>query len=155
MRSQLAVMTTCVQPVRQGGNLMKLTMKLAATALLGAALMAGGVQAAEGTPVYDENAYTAHVEKTMKKLDKLYLQFCATCNVSGAKAAEARREYMATVRDLLQIMNDKFDALDPKKGAALSPTETLVSIHVLTMLVDILTATQMESEKQHPHHMAN
>jgi hypothetical protein len=136
-------------------KLKKTTMTLAVTAVLGAALLGNGVYAAEGTPVYDERAYTAHVEKTMKKLDKLYLQFCGTCDVSGAKATEARKEYMATVRDLLQIMNDKFDALDPKKGAALSPTETLVSIHVLTMLVDILTATQMEAEKQYPHHMAN
>jgi len=48
-------------------------------------------------------------------------------------------------------MNARFDSLDPKKGAALSHTEVLVNIHVLTMLVDILTATQMEVMAEHPH----
>ena len=101
--------------------------------------------------VYDETAYTKYVENTMKKLDSLYLQFCGTCNVDASKAAKARKEYYATVRELLQHMNARFDSLDPKKGAALSSTEVLVNIHVLTMLVDILTATQMEVMAEHPH----
>lgn len=111
----------------------------------------GAFAASEGISVYDEAAYTAHVQKTMKKLDKLYLQFCATCNSSAETANKARAEFLATVRELLQNMNDKFDSLDPKKGAALSPTETLVSIHVLTMLVDILTQTQIEAAASHKH----
>lgn len=101
--------------------------------------------------VYDESAYTEYVEKTMKKLDSLYLQFCGTCNVDAAKAAKARKEYYATVRELLEGMNARFDKLDPKKGAALSSTEVLVNIHVLTMLVDMLTATQMEAMADNPH----
>lgn len=129
---------------------MKLTIKLAVSMLLGITLLGSGAYAAEGIPVFDENAYTAQVEKTMKKLDKLYLQFCGTCNVSPSEAYKARQEYLKTVRELLQMMNDKFDALDPKKGAALSPTETLVSIHVLTMLTDILTQTQIEQLADHP-----
>ena len=119
-------------------------------AFLAGVLLTPGVFAADGISVYDEAAYTSYVQTTMAKLDKLYLQFCATCNVSGEKAFKARQEYLSTVRDLLQKMNDKFDSLDPKKGAALSPTETLVSIHVLTMLVDILTATQIENLASHP-----
>jgi hypothetical protein len=102
-------------------------------------------------PVYDEAAYTNYVENTMKKLDSLYLQFCGTCNVDASKAAKARNEYYATVRELLERMNARFDSLDPKKGAALSHTEVLVNIHVLTMLVDILTVTQMEVMADHPH----
>ncbi len=51
----------------------------------------------------------------------------------------------------MQYMNDRFDALDPKRGAALSPTETLVSIHSLTMLVDILAATEIEHLAKHPY----
>jgi hypothetical protein len=51
----------------------------------------------------------------------------------------------------MQYMNGRFDALDPKKGAALSPTETLVSIHALTMLVDILAATELEHIMAHPY----
>lgn len=102
-------------------------------------------------PVYDAAAYTEFTQQKMKKLDKLYLDFCGTCNVDSATAAKARKEFLATVRDLMQHMNAKFDALDPKKGAALSPTETLVSIHVLTMLVDILTETQIQAMAEHPY----
>ena len=122
-----------------------------AVAFLSGAFTTGVLAASDDMTVYDEAAYTSYVENTMAKLDKLYLQFCATCNVSGAKANKARQEYLATVRELLQKMNDKFDGLDPKKGAALSPTETLVSIHVLTMLVDILTQTQIERAADNPH----
>ncbi len=104
-----------------------------------------------GYGVYDEAAYTQYVEDAMKKLDKLYLDFCDTCGVDTAKASQARQEFLVTVRDLLQYMNSRFDELDPKTGAALSPTESLVSIHALTMLVDILTATQLEQMAAHPY----
>ena len=102
-------------------------------------------------PVYDEAAYTEYVENTMKKLDKLYLDFCYECGVDATKAGKAKREFLVTVHELMQHMNAKFDSLDPKKGAALSPTESLVSIHSLTMLVDILAATQLEQMTPHPY----
>ncbi|MDH3273202.1 MAG: hypothetical protein OEM64_14725 [Gammaproteobacteria bacterium] len=101
--------------------------------------------------VYDEAAYTQYVEDAMKKLDKLYLDFCDTCGTDTATASQSRQEFLVTVRDLMQYMNSRFDELDPKKGAALSPTESLVSIHALTMLVDILTATQLEQMAAHPY----
>lgn len=103
------------------------------------------------TAVYDEGAYTEYVENTMKKLDKLYLDFCGTCKSDASVALKARKEFLVTVRDLMQHMNNRFDNLDPKKGDALSPTETLVSIHVLTMLVDILTETQLTQLSDHPY----
>lgn len=62
-----------------------------------------------------------------------------------------RQEFLVNVRDLTQYMNGRFDALDPEAGAALSGTESLVSIHALTMLVDILTATQIEEMTPNPH----
>lgn len=111
------------------------------------------VLAEEGmdVPVYDEAAYTEYVETTMAKLDKLYLEFCEACGADAMKAGEAKREFLTTVRDLMQYMNGRFDALDPKAGAALSPTETLVSVHALTMLVDILAAMEIESMTAHPY----
>ena len=133
-------------------NIRTKTSVVVAMALFSCVFWATGAFAASGDiSVYDEAAYTSYVQNTMKKLDQLYLQFCATCNVSGATANKARQEFLGTVRELLQKMNDKFDSLDPKKGAALSPTETLVSIHVLTMLVDILTQTQIEAAAEHKH----
>jgi len=123
--------------------------------MLGASLFLGtSAHAADksmAVPVYDASAYTEFTESKMKKLDKLYLEFCGTCNADSSKAAKARQEFLATVRDLMQHMNAKFDSLDPKKGAALSPTETLVSIHVLTMLVDILTETQLQELAEHSY----
>jgi len=100
---------------------------------------------------YDETAYTEYVENTMTELDRLYLEFCSTCSVDASKAGKARKEFLTIVRDLMQHMNARFDSLDPKKGAALSPTEILVNLHVLTMLVDILTATQLEHMEAHPY----
>ena len=122
--------------------------------LLGTALLATTAQAADepmGAVMYDEAAYTDFVENKMQELDALYLQFCETCGADAASAAKARKEFLLSVRELMQHMNGRFDALDPKKGAALSPTETLVSIHALTMLVDILTATQIEHMTAHPY----
>ena len=101
--------------------------------------------------VYDEAAYNEYVENTMQKLDKLYLDFCATCGTDATKARMAKEEFLVTVRDLMQHMNARFDRLDPKQGDALSPTETLVSVHALTMLVDILAATQIEQMAPHPY----
>ena len=135
------------------------------TRLIGAALLATGalmsnalvadelpVEPAEAkVDIYDEAAYTEYVENTMKKLDALYLDFCATCGTDAAKARMAREEFLVTVRELMQYMNARYDSLDPKKGAALSPTETFVSIHAMTMLVDMLAAVQIEQMAYHPY----
>jgi len=101
--------------------------------------------------MYDEAAYTAFVEQKMQELDQLYLKFCETCGADVEQAAMAKKEFLNSVRELMQHMNGRFDALDPKKGAALSATETLVSIHALTMLVDILTAIELEHMAAHPY----
>lgn len=119
---------------------------LTAVCAFGIAPAVAGEQpaAAATVDVYDEAAYTQYVEDTMKKLDKLYLEFCAACDTNREAAWHARQEFLTTVGELMKHMNSRFDSLDPKQGAALSPTETLVSIHALTMLVDILSATQLE-----------
>ena len=125
---------------------------LATAVLMSNALLAATpeVEAAElAVAIYDEAAYTEYVENTMDKLDKLYLDFCDTCGVDATKSWQAREEFLVTVRELMQYMNARYDALDPKKGAALSPTETLVSVHALTMLVDILAATELDNMTAH------
>ena len=130
------------------------TTAIIAVTLLGNAFFGNCAVAAgeeKAPPVYDEGAYTQYVQETMQKLDKLYLQFCGECGVSGPAAEKARREYAKTSRELMQYMNARFDRLDPKKGDALSPAETLVDIHALTMMVDILTATYLESIAEHPY----
>lgn len=131
---------------------MNLILYACLVVLLGFAISA--VQAADEAAVmtvYDENAYTEFVENKMKELDALYLQFCETCGSEPADAALARQQFLENVRELMQHMNARFDKLEPKAGAALSPTETLVSVHALTMLVDILAATQLEHMAKHPY----
>ena len=127
---------------------------LAVAALMSNALLAeeAAVESADfQVDVYDEAAYTEYVENTMKKLDALYLDFCDTCGVDATKARIAKQEFLVTVRELMQYMNARYDRLDPKRGAALSPTETLVSVHAMTMLIDMLAATQIEQMARHPY----
>ena len=135
-------------------NRLRIDIKATVVTLALLLLTAPGAQAAEDAAAmtfYDEGAYTEFVENKMKELDALYLQFCEACGSEPADAARARQQFLTSVRELMQHMNARFDALDPKAGAALSPTETLVSVHALTMLVDILTATQLEHMTKHPY----
>ncbi len=90
-------------------------------------------------PMYDEDAYTNKLDAKMKKLDKLYLQ-AIDKNLSQGKVLQAKREYFKVARELLQSMNERFDKLDPKKGAALSHTEMLMINHIQVMLLDMLTS---------------
>jgi hypothetical protein len=138
---------------------MRMQTRLISAALFATAALMSNALLADEPPaetvenvvdIYDEAAYTEYVENTMKKLDALYLDFCATCGVDATKARLAREEFLSTVRELMQHMNARYDSLDPKKGAALSPTETLVSIHAMTMLVDMLAAVQIEQMAYHP-----
>jgi hypothetical protein len=101
--------------------------------------------------VYDEAAYTQYVADTMDTLDQLYLDFLDARGVDAVKARITREKFLATVHDLMQYMNAKYDDLDLKKGASLSPTETLVSVHAMTMLVDILASTELEQMAAHPY----
>jgi hypothetical protein len=87
----------------------------------------------------------------MKKLDSLYLEFCSKCNVDGSSAVKARNEFYQLSRELMQHMNARFDSMNVKRGDTLSSTETFVSIHALTMLVDILTETQIQRLSDHPY----
>ena len=64
-------------------SLRRLVSIVGSLALIASVFFASGALAADkpkGTAVYDEAAYTEYVQKTMKKLDKLYLQFCLFLN---------------------------------------------------------------------------
>lgn len=93
------------------------TVLLAIAGLMSNALFAASPEEAADLTggFYDEAAYTDYVENSMQKLDKLYLDFCATCGVDTTKATQAKEEFLVTVRELMQYMNASFDNLDPKK----------------------------------------
>lgn len=131
---------------------------ISATLCAGALLLSSSLSAEttaapakEAAYMYDEAAYTEYVETTMQELDKLYLQFCDTCGVDSETAWAAKKEFLVKVRDLMQYMNGKFDSMDPKAGASLSATESFVSIHALTMLVDILAEQQLQAFTPDPY----
>lgn len=124
---------------------------IAILSLVALPLLSPIAHAAEPSDIYDENAYTEYVEKTMKKLDSLYLEFCSVCNVDASSAVKARNEFYKLSRELMQHMNARFDQKKVKLGDSLTATETLVSIHALTMLVDIMTETQIQKLSDHPY----
>lgn len=95
-------------------------------------------------PIFDEAAYSAQLEKDIKKLDTLYLRFHDKGLPSGENH-KAKREYFKIARKLLHDMDEKFEKLDPKAGAVLSQTDILVINHVQVMLIDML-ASLHESE---------
>lgn len=123
---------------------------LAAGMILGISSTASAAEHATEPGFYDESAYTEYVESMMAKLDQLYLDYVKARGVDAPAAAKAEKEFLVNVHELMKRMNEKFDSLDPKAGAALSATEILVSVHAHTMLIDILATNQMEHISKHP-----
>ena len=124
---------------------------LAVATLLGICSTALATEHATEPGFYDETAYTDYVEGMMAKLDQLYLDYVNARGVDAPAAAKAEKEFLVNVHELMKRMNEKFDSLDPKAGAALSSTELLVSVHAQTMLIDILATNQMEHISKHPY----
>jgi len=137
---------------REFGNRLARGGAIIAVTML-AGLGVSGVAADENTgpSVYDETAYTEYVENMMDKLDQLYIDFSKAHGVDSEAATIAQRDFLKSMHELMHYMNAKFDSMDPKKGAALSPTETLVTVHAHTMLIDILAANQIDELKKHPY----
>jgi len=100
---------------------------------------------------YDEASYTAYVENMMKELDQLYVDFSAAQGKDTETAFQTKKTFLTKAQDLMHSMNARYDKMNPKAGAALSPTETLVNMHALIMLVDILSETQLEDLTRHPY----
>ena len=107
--------------------------------LLASLNLTAATAAAPPQDAYDAAAYTAYVEETMQKLNKLYLTSIDE-NVPQGEVEKAKKEYLKVARDLLKTMNEKFDGMKVKQGAALSDTEVLLSIHVMTMMLDMLAS---------------
>lgn len=136
--------------VTQTSGLKQVLSLFAITLILAMAAFDATADQTAGPSVYDEAAYTEYVEGMMTKLDRLYIEFSEARGVDAPAAIKAEKEFLTGVHELMQTMNRKFDGLDPKKGAALSPTEILVSVHAHTMLIDILAANELEHMAKHP-----
>ena len=84
-----------------------------------------------------EESFTDYAFATMQKLDKLYLKYVDE-NIDRGEAEKAKREYFKLARQLLLRMNDKFDRIEEQEKHELSPEDSYISIHVLTMLIDMM-----------------
>lgn len=90
-----------------------------------------------------EESFTDHAFATMQKLDKLYLQYVDK-SIDRGTAEKAKREYFKLARQLLLKMNDKFDQIENQESHELSKEDTYISIHILTMLIDMMAYEHLE-----------
>ena len=110
-------------------------------------LVIPGAFSAEMTPsslVFDEATYTAEVEKGHQKLHMLYNR-AVDKSLAGIEREKARRGFFQVAQDLNKKMHSRVMMLDPKKGAALSHTDILLSTHLLLMTSDMLSAIQQDA----------
>jgi len=84
-----------------------------------------------------EESLTDYAHPTIVKLDKLYLQYVDK-DIDRGEAEKAKREYFKLARQLLAKMNERFDKIEADGSHKLSNEDTFISIHVLTMLLDMM-----------------
>ena len=102
---------------------------------------------AEMTPsslVFDDATYTAEVDKAHQKLHELYGKAVDKTLPKGQRL-KARRGFFEASQELNKKMHSRVMGLDPKKGAALSHTDILLSTHLLLMTADMLSTLQQEA----------
>jgi len=101
------------------------------------------VSTAVAEPTYSDEDFPAHMEKSMDKLHGLFQQsFDKT--IPGGKRLKARQEYFDLSRDLIKGVHARVMTLDVKKGAALSHTDVLLSIHLLSMSSEMTSSILQE-----------
>jgi hypothetical protein len=96
-----------------------------------------------------EEPFSDYAHATMKKLDKLYIQYIDK-NIDRGTAEKAKREYFILARELLHKMNDKFDKIEAEGSNKLSIEDTYISIHVITMMVDMM-AHDYQADWEYPY----
>lgn len=107
---------------------------------------AAAAKNSEPSMVYDESAYTEATEKDMAKMHALYLK-AYDKKASLGDREKAKREYLKIGKKLVREMHERIMMLDVKKGAALSHTDVLLSVHMMSMMVDMLATLQQEEWK--------
>lgn len=103
-------------------------------------------EASQPSYTYDESAYTKETEKKMDKMHMLFMR-ALDKKASAGERRKATNEYLVLGQELVQSMHARVMAKDVKGGAALSPTEVVLSVHMMTMMIDMLAAIQLEEWK--------
>jgi len=93
---------------------------------------------------FDDATYTAEVEKAHQKLHALYGKV-VNKSLSKSQRGKARRGFFEVSQDINKRMHSRVMMLDPKKGAALSHTDILLSTHLLLMTTDMLSTIQQDA----------
>lgn len=120
---------------------------LSTLALLAGMLVAPVVASDEMTPtslMFDDATYTAEVEKGHNKLHALYGK-ALNKSLPATKREKAKRDYFKVSQGLNKKMHSRVMSLNPKKGAALSHTDILLSTHLLLMTADMLSTIQLDA----------
>lgn len=94
--------------------------------------------------VFDDATYTAEIEKAHEKLHALYGKVINK-SLSKDQREKARRGFFEVSQDINKKMHSRVMSLDPKKGAALSHTDILLSTHLLLMTTDMLSTIQQDA----------
>lgn len=93
--------------------------------------------------VFDNKVYTENTEKAMDKMHHLFIKAYDKTSPSGERE-KAKREYLAMGQNLVRGLHERVMSLDVKKGAALSHTDVLLSVHMMSMMLDMLASIQQE-----------
>lgn len=93
--------------------------------------------------VFDNRVYTEQTEKAMDKMHHLFIKAYDKTSSSGERE-KAKREYLVMGQKLIRQVHERVMSLDVKKGAALSHTDVLLSVHMMSMMLDMLASIQQE-----------
>jgi hypothetical protein len=100
---------------------------------------------AEHFKYFDEDTYTATIQKEMQAMDKAYKTANNPKALQG-DAEKARQEAITLARHILRHINTRSDSVNIKEGGQLSSTEILLSIRVTGHLLDLLAAEHQPHE---------
>jgi len=121
-------------------------LKFAVSLFIVNLLFLSSSMAANDTPdslVFDNRVYTEQTEKAMDKMHHLFIKAYDKTSPSGDRE-KAKREYLEMGQNLIRQLHERVMTLDVKRGAALSHTDVLLSVHMMSMMLDMLASIQQE-----------
>ncbi len=107
-----------------------------------ALVLAAALIGSSGLVCAQEDAYMSGMSKTIADLNALYAK-ANDKTIPQGEAEQARLAAFAMAREALASMDKRFDTLKGMEGAALTPAETLMNIHIMTMLLDMMAAEHL------------
>jgi len=107
-----------------------------------ALVLAAALIGTSGLVCAQDEAYMSGMSKTIADLNALYAK-ANDKNIPQGEAEQARIAAFRKAREALKTMDKRFDTLKGMEGAALTPSETLMNIHIMTMLLDMVASEHL------------